>query len=216
MSIWTLWLDGIRNVIEFLSTGVGLGCAIVVATLLIRTVMLPLSWSLAYRGCIRQKKMAKLQPELQKIKERFSDKPELYMQHMHALYAKNGLSILDSKSLMGSLLQMPVLLGMFQALRDMGNGARFLWVPNLLKPDYVLAIIAGLTTAMLMMVNPDMPESMRMIMIIVPSIIAMMAALKFCSALSLYWVTTNCFTAGHTYALHAVVKRRIRSGEIRI
>jgi YidC/Oxa1 family membrane protein insertase len=116
----------------------------------------------------------------------------------------------------GSLLQMPVLFGMFRVLRDVGKGVRFLWVPNLLKPDITLAILAGLTTAIMMIVNPDLPESMRVLMIVVPSIIAMIAALKFCSAMSLYWITSNCFTAMQTVVLRYVVARRIQSGALKI
>ena len=41
--------------------------------------------------------------------------------------------------------------------------------------------------------NPDLPEQMRLFMILVPSVLAIAAALHFCSALSLYWVASNCF-----------------------
>lgn len=216
MVIWTMWLDVIRGLIDSLSSLVGMGLAVVLATLLLRITMLPVSWSIAYRGCIRQKKMTKLKPELEQIKERFSGKPDLYLQQMKTLYSKNGLSFFDGKSMVGSLLQMPVLFGMFRVLRDMGKGARFLWIPNLLKTDITLAILAGLTTAIMMIVNPDLPESMRVLMIVVPSIIAMIAALKFCSALSLYWITSNCFTAMQTVVLRYVVARRIQSGALKI
>jgi YidC/Oxa1 family membrane protein insertase len=216
MNVWTIWLDAIRSLVEMLSSGVGLGFAVIVATLLLRATVLPISWSIAYRGCIRQKKMARMQPELQRIKEQFADKPDMYFKHMQALYGRNGLSFFDGKSLLGSLIQTPLLLGMFQTLRNIGNGVRFLWVPNLLKPDLALAIIAGITTALMMMVNPDLPEPMRVILIVVPSIIAVVAALKFCSALSLYWATSNCFTAIQTMVLHFVVGRRVRSGVLKI
>jgi YidC/Oxa1 family membrane protein insertase len=216
VTIWTMWLDVIRGLVDSLSGSMGLGLAVIVTALILRAIVLPVSWSVAYRGCIRQRKMRRLQPELQRIKEQFAGKPDVYFQHMQALYSKNGLSFFDGKSLLGSLVQMPLLLGMFQTLRDIGNGIRFLWVPNLLKPDLTLAIIAGLTTALMMTVNPDLPEQMRMFMLIVPSIIAAVVALKFCSALAIYWATSNCFSAIQTAALHAVVRRRIQSGALRI
>ncbi len=86
------------------------------------------------------------------------------MQKMTELYGNHGLTLVDFKGLLGGLAQMPVFLGMFQVLRDAGDGARFLWVPNLLRPDTLLAVIAGLTTAMMMAVNPDMPEQMRIVL----------------------------------------------------
>jgi YidC/Oxa1 family membrane protein insertase len=218
MNIWTVWLDALRSLVDALSTeaGLGLGLAIITATLLLRILLLPISWSAAYRGCIRQKKMTKLQPELQQLKEKYAKDPNLYMQQMAELYRKHGLSFVDGKSLLGGLAQMPLLLGMFQALRNVGDGARFLWVPSLLKPDVLLALIAGVTTALVITVNPDLPEQMRLFMILVPTVIAIVAALKFCSALSLYWVASNCFSAVQTVALHFVVGRRVRAGTLKI
>jgi YidC/Oxa1 family membrane protein insertase len=218
MNIWTSWLDALRSLVDVLSTeaGLGLGLAIITATLLLRVLLLPISWSAAYRGCVRQKKMAKLQPELQQLKEKYANDPKLYMQQMTMLYRKHDLSVLDGKSLLGGLAQMPLFLGMFQALRSAGDGARFLWVPNLFKPDVLFALIAGVTTALMITANPDLPEQMRLFMILVPSVMAIMAALHFCSALSLYWVASNCFSAAQTVALHFVVGRRIRAGTLKI
>jgi membrane protein insertase Oxa1/YidC/SpoIIIJ len=79
-----------------------------------------------------------------------------------------------------------------------------------------LAILAGLTTALMMHANPDLPEEMRLIMVVVPSIIAVVFALKFCSALSLYWVTSNCFSTLQTIAVHRSVGRQVVSGAIKI
>jgi len=218
MNIWTLWLDALRSLVDALSTeaGLGLGLAIITATLLLRILLLPISWSAAYRNCIRQKKMMKLQPELQQLKEKYAKEPNLYMQQMTELYRRHGLSLVDGKSLLGALAQTPLFLGMVQALRGLGDGARFLWVPNLLKPDVLLALIAGVTTALVITVNPDLPEQMRLFMILVPSVIAIVAALHVCSALSLYWVASNCFSAAQTVTLHFVVGRRLRTGTLKI
>lgn len=218
MSIWTLWLDTLRSLLDGLSSeaGLGLGMAIIVGTILLRMVLLPISWSVAYRGSLRQKKMTKIQPELQRLKDQHAKKPDVYMQEMAALYRKHGLSFIDGKGLLGALAQMPLLLGMFQVLRNIGDGVRFLWVSNLLRPDTLLALIAGATTALMLMVNPDMPEQMRLLMIIVPTIFAIVAALNFCSALAVYWATSNCFSAVQTIALHFVVNRRLRAGKLKI
>ena len=46
--------------------------------------------------------------------------------------------------------------------------------------------------------------------------IAIVAALNFCSALAIYWATSNCFSAIQTVILHFVVDRRIRAGSLKI
>jgi YidC/Oxa1 family membrane protein insertase len=215
MDIWAMWLDAIRDVITASAdVGLGLGLAIVAVTVLLRTLLLPLAWPIAYRACVRQKKMLALQPELQELRDRFRDKPDVYVRKMTELYEKHGLALVDLKGLLGSLVQLPLFLGMFQVLRSAGEGARFLWVPNLLRPDVLLAFIAGLTTALMMSVNPDLPEQVRMLMIVLPSVIAIVAALQFSSALAIYWATSNTFSALQTVVLHEVVRRRVRSGAI--
>lgn len=218
MNLWTMWLDILRGLLDELSSeaGLGLGLAIILGTVLLRAVLLPISWSVAYRGCIRQKKMLKLQPDLQRLKDQHADKPDVYMREITALYRKHGLAFVDGRSLLGALAQMPLFLGMFQALRSMGDGVRFLWIANLLRPDALLALIAGATTAFMIMANPDMPEQMRVFLILAPSIIATIAALNFCSALAVYLVTSNCFSALQTFVLHLVVNRRVRAGTLRI
>jgi YidC/Oxa1 family membrane protein insertase len=218
MNLWTLWLDTLHGLLDGLTfnAGLGLGLAIIVGTILLRLLLLPISWSVAYRGCIRQKKMAKLQPDLQRLKERHARQPDVYMKEMTALYRKHGLTFVDRRSILGALVQMPILLGMFRVLRNIGEGVRFLWIPSLLRPDVMLALIAGATTAFMMLANPDMPEQMRLLMIAIPTVLAIVAALNFCSALAIYWATTNSFSAVQTIVLHAVINRRLRVGTLTI
>jgi membrane protein insertase Oxa1/YidC/SpoIIIJ len=57
---------------------------------------------------------------------------------------------------------------------------------------------------------------MRIVMIVLPSIIAVVAALQFSSALAIYWATSNTFSALQTVVLHVVVRRRMRAGTIQL
>jgi YidC/Oxa1 family membrane protein insertase len=218
MQLWTQWLNVIHGLLIFLSSGVGLGTGlgIVVLTLLLRTVILPISWPIAYRGSIRQKKMLRLQPELARLKLEYGNEPRIYAERMMKLYRDNGMTAMDWRSVFGSLLQMPLFLGMYQTLRAGVNGARFLWVETLARPDPVFAVLAAVTTMLMMAANPDLPEQMRLILILVPSILAAIMALKFCSALAVYWTVSNCYSAIQTGALHWVLARRIRSGAVKI
>lgn len=218
MEIWTQWLNVIHGLLTFLSSTVGLGTGfgIVALTLLLRTVILPVSWPIAYRGAIRQKKMLRLQPELQRLKSECGDEPRIYAERMMKLYQAYGMTVIDWRSLFGSLLQMPLFLGMYQTLRAGVNGARFLWVETLARPDPVFAMLAALTTVLMLMANPDLPEQMRLMLILIPSILAAIAALKFCSALAVYWTVSNCYSAAQTSVLHYIVARRIRSGALKI
>jgi YidC/Oxa1 family membrane protein insertase len=218
MALWMYWLNFFAGFLEFLSSqaGLGEGLAIVALTLLVRTAILPISWSSAYRSCVRQKRIARLQPELLRLKEKLGDQPKIYAEQLVALYRKNGMTLTDGWTLLGALAQLPVLLGLYQALRKAVRGTRFLWIKDLSRPDTCLALLAGLTTMLLMSVNPDLPEHMRLVLIIVPSIVAVVVALKVASALTLYWTTSNCYSAVQTAVLHHVVATRIRSGSLKV
>jgi YidC/Oxa1 family membrane protein insertase len=218
MELWTCWLSAIRGLLAFLSSQVGLGTglSIVALTLLLRMVILPISWPIAYRGSIRQKKMLRLQPALARLKLECGDEPRVYAERILKLYQEHGITVMDWQSVLGSLLQMPLFVGMYQTLRAGANGARFLWVESLARPDPWFALLAGLTTMLMMAANPDLPEHTRLILILVPSILAAVAALKFCSALAVYWTVSNCYTAIQTGVMHYTIARRIKSGVVSI
>jgi YidC/Oxa1 family membrane protein insertase len=216
MTLWTEWLNTIHALLNLLSSQVGLGTglSIVVVTVLLRSAILPLSWSVAYRGAIRQKKMGRLAPRLKQLKDEFGHEPRMYGERMMALYKEQEISVMDWRSLLAALAQLPIFLGMLQALRAGVDGARFLWVETLSRPDPWFALLAAFTTMLLMLANPDMPQAMRVMLVLVPSILAFISALKCCSALAVYWTATNCYSAIQTRVLHFVVAKRIRSGLI--
>ena len=81
-------------------------------------------------------------------------------------------------------------------------------------PDPVFVSLAAVTTMLIMAANPDLPEQMRVMLILIPSILAAIAALKFCSALAVYW--TVRYSAIQTGALHYTIARRIKSGAVKI
>jgi YidC/Oxa1 family membrane protein insertase len=218
MELWTYWLAAIQSLLTFFTSQVGLGAGlgIVALTLVLRTAILPISWRVAYRGSIRQKKMLRLQPTLARLKLECGDVPRDYAQRTMKLYQEHGLSVMDWRGIFGSLVQMPLFLGVYQTLRAGANGARFLWVETLSRPDPWFALLAGLTTMLVMAANPDLPEHMRLLLILVPSILAAVAALKFCSALAVYWIVSNCYSAVQTGVLHHVLARRIKSGVVSI
>jgi len=215
MTLWTDWLDLIGRSLDMLTaSGLGSGLAIVVLTLAVRLLLLPVSWSSAYRGCLHQKRLRKLQPELKRLKEQFGEKPAVLAEKTLELYRKRGLALFEGRAFLGSIVQLPVLLGMFHVLRSAESAVRFLWVSNLARPDFWFAVLAGATTALMMAANPELPEQARLLMIVVPALLAFVFALQFASALSLYWVTSNLFSALHTAAVHCVLDRQIKARRV--
>jgi YidC/Oxa1 family membrane protein insertase len=216
MELWSFWIESIRSLLHLLSSnlGLGVGLGIIALTLATRLGLLPLTWSIGYRGSVRQKKMARLQPQLKQLKDEFGRDPKQYAEKLQKLYEEHGLSFADARSLLGLIAQAPILLGLYQVLRDGANAGRFLWIKDLAKPDLGIALLVGITTAILMAANPDLPDQMRLLLIAVPAIVAVMTALKLSSALAVYFAVSNSFSAVQSYCLHTVVARRVRSGSL--
>src|SRR5580698_10503924 len=128
MQLWSLWLEGIRNALHILSSdlGLGIGLGIIALTLATRLGLLPLTWSIGYRGAIRQKKMARLQPQMKLLKDAFGHDPKAYAARVRKLYAEHDLSIADGRSLLGLIAQAPILVGMYRVFSDSANAGRFL------------------------------------------------------------------------------------------
>jgi YidC/Oxa1 family membrane protein insertase len=214
MQLWLLWVAALESLLRMLAPHLGAGAAIIVATLLLRTLVLPLTWSLAYRAQVRQRLMLRLQPELKAIRERYAtDQAEQARQTLE-LYRRHGLTLFDGRGMLGAAVQLPIFLGMYTALRRSVAGA-FLWVVDLGRPDAVLAMLAGLTTVLLMAAGAEVPESLRLVMFLLPLILTLMAALHVASGIALYWVTSNAFGAAQGVILRAVLMRRVRTGRVR-
>jgi YidC/Oxa1 family membrane protein insertase len=209
MDPWHAWLGLLRELLQTLavSWGLGTGVAIILLTLAVRAVLAPLTWSLAYRGAVRQAKFAKLAPDLAAIRERYADNPREQMRRTLELYSRNGLAPADGRSLGGALVQMPVIYGLYRTLQGGMGTAAFLWIRNLARPDLLLAVLAALTTAAAMAVAPHVPDQMRLMVLVLPAILCFMAALHFSSGMALYWITSNVLGAAQTIALRRVLRR---------
>lgn len=119
--------------------------AIILFTILIKLLLMPLT----YRQIVAMKEMQKIQPELKKIQDKYhNDKETLNIKTME-LYKEHKVN--PFASCLPILVQMPILLGLFNALRepmkfvfnnptirDLGQTAistQFLWMQNLTVPD---------------------------------------------------------------------------------
>src|SRR5882724_2569837 len=90
------------------SFGGSLGWAIVVLSLGIRVALLPLTISLTRRGRRNQEIMQRLQPEINRLRQRYEKKPERLFEEMRKLYRQHGCSPFDIPMLVGSLIQFPI------------------------------------------------------------------------------------------------------------
>jgi YidC/Oxa1 family membrane protein insertase len=143
-----------------------LGLAVCLVSLAIRLALLPLSVRLACRALAHQRRVQKLKPELDRLRKIHARDPNTLWQETAALHKRHGVKPVDSASLLGTLVQLPVLGAFFAALRrGIGTGARFLWVSDLSRPSAGLTAVVALLTVAGVALTPTVEPSRRMVWI---------------------------------------------------
>lgn len=191
----------IIKVAEF--AGGSFGLSIIIVTIVIRLFLLPLM----IKQTKSSKAMQAIQPEMQKLKEKYSSKDQKTQQKLQqetmALFQQHGVNPLAG--CFPLIIQMPILIGFYHAItrtREIADHS-FLWF-DLGSPDpiYLLPLIAGITTfiqqKMMMAGTANQNPQMAMMLWLMP-IMIIVFAINFPAALSLYWVVGNIFMIVQTY-----------------
>ena len=175
------------------------GLALLVITVIVRLIVLPLTLK-QYRS---SKQMQALQPELKKIREKYSTDTKKQQEETMKLFQKNGVNPLSG--CFPLLVQMPVLFALYYAI--LGNPEirehDFLWVQlGTADATLILPILAAVTTFLQQfMMQSQMPSNMKFLLILFPVLI-FVTSINFPSALVLYWVYSNLFTIVQTYFIY--------------
>lgn len=167
------------------------GVAIILLTLAVRLLILPLTIAQTRSS----RKMQALQPEIEKIKQKYKKDPQKQNQAIMELWRTHQVNPMSG--CLVALIQLPFLWGIFAALSATPFTAGFLWIPDLSKPDplYILPILAGVTTIFTITtatMNPN-DKTQRAMMYIMPVFVGWVAV-RYAAGLSLYWVVQNIFS----------------------
>lgn len=120
------------------------GVAIILLTLLLKVLTFPLT----YKSMKSMKNMAKLQPQLQKIRERYKDDREALNREMLILMKNHGYN--PAAGCLPVLIQMPIFFALYRVLYssiDLYHAPFALWIRDLSAPDhfYVTPVLLSIT-----------------------------------------------------------------------
>lgn len=201
--MWQALVSGIQSILTiFYNATVSLGIpsyalAIVLFTLLLKLVLYPLT----YKQMYSMKMMQQIQPEVKALQEKYKKNPDKANKEVMELYKRKGVN--PMAGCLPLLLQMPILIALFQALRDFPYsdlGAGLFWIPHLKNPDpyYVLPVLVALATFLQSkLTTPDTGDSasnstQKMMLYFMPLFIGYVS-LKFPAGLGLYWIFFSVF-----------------------
>ena len=115
MLVWDQVVDFLRLMIFSYAQACGgnLGAGILATSVVIRIVMFPFTLRIARVSVSHQQAMAKLQPELERIRKKFRKRPERIAQETRKLFDKHHVSPLPLGGCLGGLVQMPVFVALY-------------------------------------------------------------------------------------------------------
>jgi YidC/Oxa1 family membrane protein insertase len=207
--------------------GLGWGLAIIALTLLIRSLLLPLTLK-QLRSMYR---MAQFTPEIKKLRDKHGSDPQRLQRETLAFYKENRINPLGS--VLPALAQLPVFLSLYYLLRtdlrhDICPGinppgtsnpqpcgetaaSHFLFIPDLTSRATGAVLVALIVLyvgsqlfSFLLSANPTMDKTQRMIFIALPFLFIAIAW-QLPAGVLVYWITTNTWTI----AQGAIVRKRL-------
>ena len=117
------------------------GLAIICLVLMVRTLLHPIT----KRSQVQMMKMGKLGPEVEKLKKKYADQPEVLNREMMQIYKQQGGAILGCLPM---FLQTPIWIALWSALQSTFELRQapflygFTWIKDLAKPDRLVDIAA--------------------------------------------------------------------------
>jgi YidC/Oxa1 family membrane protein insertase len=188
------------------------GLTIIAITVLLKGLFFPI----ANQSYESMAKMKKLQPEIERLKERYKDDKERFAKEQMALFQKEKVNPLAG--CLPVLLQIPVFFGLYKVLYgtiDMRHAPFFGWIKDLSAPDPtslfnlfglvpvhlpdflmigVWPLVMGVTMWLQMQMNPPPPDPVQaQVFAWMPLIFTFMMA-SFPVGLVIYWAVNNTLT----------------------
>ncbi len=186
------------------------GLDIILLTVIIKLLLAPLT----HKSMVSMKQMQKLQPQMERLKEKYKDDKEALNKEIMELYRRNKVNPFGG--CLPMVLQFPVFIGLYNALRTPIElrHAPFLWIKDLSRPDWeslpidfagwhfgipILTLLMGASMFLQQWMTPTAgdPNQKRMMMLM-PVVFTFMF-INFPSGLTIYWLVNNLLSIGQQY-----------------
>jgi YidC/Oxa1 family membrane protein insertase len=198
------------------------GIDIILLTVLLKILTAPLT----HKSYVSMKQMQKLQPQMERLKEKFKDDREKLNKEIMEMYRRNGVNPLGG--CLPMVVQFPVFIGLYNALYipiELRH-ASFLWIKDLSKPDWqslpfsvpdwwpsalpsgipVLTILMGASMFVQQWMTPTAGDpNQRKMMLMMPLIFTFMFV-TFPAGLTIYWLVNNVLSIAQQWWINRSVK----------
>jgi YidC/Oxa1 family membrane protein insertase len=187
------------------------GWAIILLTLVVKTVLYPLTRA----SYISMAKMKALAPKLETLKAQYGDDKVRLQKAMMELYKSEKVNPIGG--CLPMILQIPVFIGLYWALLSSVElrQAGFLWVNDLSLPDpyYILPVILAITMFLQTYLNPPPTDPVQAKMMKIMPLAFSVMFFFFPAGLVLYWLVNNILSMAQQWYVnnHVSLRRKNRN-----
>ncbi len=181
------------------------GFSIIILSALIKIVFIPFS-TISHRS---MKKMSKLQPQINALRDRYKKDRDKLNQEIMKLYQENRVN--PASGCLPILVQIPVFFALYRALLgaiELRHAPFYFWITDLSAKDpiYITPIFMGATMVLQQKMTPVTgdPRQAKIMMFMPIAFTALF--LSFPSGLVIYWTVNNVLTIGHQYWMNRSMK----------
>lgn len=205
--------------------------SIIITTIILKVLILPLNFSTMKN----QRKMAKLQPEIQKLQKKYKNDPQTLAMKQQQLYKDSNTNMLGG--CLPMIFQLVILMAFYRVFLYPKNFAfvepgfyeqmnkSFFYIKNLDNPDptLIMPILAAISTFLVSFISSRNPATknaqndqaqgmMTGMMVFMPIMIFTMAR-RFQAGLVIYWIVSNLFSVIQQYITNQVVSKEVEESE---
>lgn len=182
------------------------GLSIIILSALIKIVFIPFS-TISHRS---MKKMSKLQPQINALRDRYKKDRDKLNQEIMKLYQENKVN--PASGCLPILVQIPVFFALYRALLgaiELRHAPFLFWITDLSAKDplYITPIFMGATMVLQQKMTPTTGDPRQAQIMMFMPIVFTALFLSFPSGLVVYWTVNNVLTIGHQYWMNKSMKR---------
>ncbi|MBY0275175.1 membrane protein insertase YidC [Candidatus Binatia bacterium] len=181
------------------------GLDIILLTCLVKIAF----WPLTQKSFKSMREMQKLQPEMQRLREKYKDDAKQMNTEIMELYKRHKVNPLGG--CLPMVLQIPVFFGLYQLLANtiqLRHAPFFFWIHDLAAPERldvmgygvpVLTLLLGASMFLQQRMSPQTGDpTQQRVMMFMPLLFTFMF-IGFPAGLTLYWLTNNVLTIAQQY-----------------
>ena len=122
--MWSAFVSSIERLLHSVgeSAGDSLAMGIFLTVLVVRLLLIPIMLPLAKKTRAYQAAQMPLKPRIKELNQQYKSDPGRLNKELKALHREAGIGMVDKAGLLGALIQLPILIALFQAVFEVSRG----------------------------------------------------------------------------------------------